>query len=744
MSRELVRRAICRWCHECCRVAVHSIEGKLARIEEDHTDPRYDPAFQWTKACPRLAGAREYIYHPDRVRFPLKRAGERGENKWQQVSWEQALDEIAAKLDGIKEKYGPESLMITSGTGRTTMWSRIRFSNLFGSPNYVGQGSVCYGPRLARATAMLGWMLGLRPRIRITPDANGKPMTKCVFVIGANDAQSFPRSWKLFLDAKRAGVKIIVVDPVKTRTAELADIWLQPRPGTDTALLLSMIHTIIEDKLYDKEFVGTWCYGFEKVAERAQEYPLDKAAKITWVPEKDIRKAAHMYALERPGVNLLGLGLEHSEDNQGAIQANIILSAILGNIDVEGGDYIGGPVDCISDEELELNDKLSSEQKRKQIGADRFKLLTFPGRELISEHSRTFWGRECTLRSYANFPLVLRAAVTGKPYPIRAGITTFSNPMVTQANVKLVYEALKSLDLYVVNDFWLTPSALLADYVLPTACWLERPQLEPAPGMNVIVGGEAALPAVVPNEHEYWTDYEFFRGLGMRLGQEEYWPWQTLEDVSDFRLAPLGITFSQFMSERDGLYFPPDQHRKFEKMGGFGTRTRRLELYSTVSEQLGYDPLPQFIEPKESPISTPGLAEEYPYILITGGRFQPYFHSEHRQVESIRKRRREPQVQLHPNTAQHLGINNGDWVWLETPRGKVKQKCLCFKGIHPQVVHAEHGWWFPELPGEEPTLGGVWESNVNVLTDDDPERCNPQSGGWPLRTSLCKVYKAEE
>jgi anaerobic selenocysteine-containing dehydrogenase len=195
------------------------------------------------------------------------------------------------------------------------------------------------------------------------------------------------------------------------------------------------------------------------------------------------------------------------------------------------------------------------------------------------------------------------------------------------------------------------------------------------------------------------------------------------------------------MDKKDGIDFPPDEYKKYESMGGFGTPTGKVELYSTIFEKWGYDPLPHYEEPKESPLSTPELAKEYPLMLITGGRFQPYFHSEHRQIESIRKRRPEPLVQIHPETAKKLGIEDGDWVWIETPRGRVRQKCTYFDGIHPQVVHGEHGWWFPEIPGEAPWLGGVWESNINVVVDDDPNRCNPISGGWPLKTALCKVYK---
>jgi anaerobic selenocysteine-containing dehydrogenase len=194
---------------------------------------------------------------------------------------------------------------------------------------------------------------------------------------------------------------------------------------------------------------------------------------------------------------------------------------------------------------------------------------------------------------------------------------------------------------------------------------------------------------------------------------------------------------------KGGYYFPKPEYKKYERMGGFATPTGKCELYSTIFEKLGYDPLPRYKESFESPFSRPDLAEKYPLILITGGRFLPYFHSEHRQIESIRRRRPDPVVQVHPETARKMDIQDGDWIWIETQRGRIRMKCQYFDGIEPRVVHAEHGWWFPELPGEEPWLHGVWESNVNVLTEDAPELCNKLSGGWPLKTGLCKVYKVK-
>jgi anaerobic selenocysteine-containing dehydrogenase len=316
--------------------------------------------------------------------------------------------------------------------------------------------------------------------------------------------------------------------------------------------------------------------------------------------------------------------------------------------------------------------------------------------------------------------------------------------MTHMANTHVVYQALKSLDLYVVKDFWLTPSAQLADYVLPSSAWIERINAEPQGVGGFIVVGEVGLPPKVPGEHEYWTEYEFYRGLGIRLGQEEYWHGETLETFYSNRYQrKMGITYDEFMEKEDGVYLGPEEFNKYEKMGGFSTATGKLELSSKIFETLGYDPLPQHKEPKESPYSTPELAKEYPLMLITGGRIYGYYHSEHRQIESIRQRYPDPRIQINPETAQKLGVDDGDWVWIESLRGVIRMKAQYFEGINPQVVHCEHSWWFPERPGHEPWLRGVWESSVNVLTDDEPERCNVRGGGWPLKTALVKVSKCK-
>ncbi|MFC1814540.1 molybdopterin-dependent oxidoreductase, partial [Thermodesulfobacteriota bacterium] len=605
------------------------------------------------------------------------------------------------------------------------------------SPNHAGQGHICYGEKVAVCTALWGWFSYSYASDQLSADN--------LVLWGIAVEVSRPKVWRWVRDIKKKGGKLIVVDPRRTESADIADIYLPVRPGTDCALALGMINIIIGEGLYDKEFVDKWCYGFESLRKRAEEYPVSKVAEITGLPARKIEAAARMYGRIKPWAIVQGMGTEELGNNAEFIHAQHILPAITGNINIPGGEVISGPhPKLITEAEMELQDLLPNEQKMKQLGSDRFKLFTWPGYDLIQENVRRVWGKNsgCAANQcLASAPLLYRAILTREPYPVRAVLTIASNPMVTQANTKLVYQALKMLDLYVVADFWMTPSAELADYVLPAASWMERPVLWTSNGnSNTIVGGEQALPASIPGEYDHRTDYEFLRGLGIRLGQEKYWPWKTLEEVYDYRLKPLGLTFKEFMA-KGGRDFPPIEFSIHEKRG-FGTPTGKIELYSVILEKLGYDPLPFYQEPAESPVSSPELAREYPLTLITR-REMPFFHSEHRQIDSLRRRHPEPFVQIHPETAGELGIADGDWVWIETKLGKMRQKCQYFNGMGPDIVSAEHGWWFPELPGEEPWLHGVWESNLNVCVNDAPEILNTKLGSWPLRPSLCKVYKVK-
>ncbi len=732
-----VKKSGCAFCAGNCGVLVSVKDGKVTRIvgNKEHQ-------LTLGNVCERVGYASRWLYHPDQLMHPLKRAGNRGENKWQRIEWEQAFDEIADKLRDIKKKYGPESLVVTEGTYRSGMfWMRTRFCSLFGNPQNVAHaGVICFLNCYAINMTMLGSCCSL-----VANTAH----TNCAVIWGQNAANSFPRTMASI--KRRRGdenFKIIVIDPRKTRTSDLADIWLQLRPGTDTALALGWLNVIINEELYDEEFVSKWTSGFDKLVQRVQEYTPQKVAEITGLDEDEIIASARMYATARPACIVRGVAADQIGRNASRVeQARVTLRAITGNLDVRGGDLIpdiGPEIDgkvFRREVMLELTDKIPREKRSRQIGADRFKVMSWQGYELTSKHYEKSAGLPEPVghRLAASPPLTWRAILTGQPYPVKAMITWGSNPLLWAGNTKLVYEALKSqnLDLHVVMDFWKTPTAELADYILPVSSWMERPLCSTFEDLSDVVfgGGRAVQPL-----GERKDDYSIWRELGIRLGQEKHWPWETIEEAIQYQLEPLGISYDEFVNA--GFIRGKRKYRKYEEHG-FPTSTGKVELYSKVLEQLGYDPLPFYEEPPESPISTPEIAREYPLILNTGGRFMPMFHSEHRQWGiGMRERHPDPLTDIHPDTAQKLGISDGDWVYIETRRGRIKQKAHLNSGILHNVVNVEASWWFPEMDGAEPSLHGLWESNANVLTLDDPDSCDPLTGGWCNRALLCRVYKA--
>jgi anaerobic selenocysteine-containing dehydrogenase len=284
------------------------------------------------------------------------------------------------------------------------------------------------------------------------------------------------------------------------------------------------------------------------------------------------------------------------------------------------------------------------------------------------------------------------------------------------------------VDFMAVSDFFITPTAELAEIVLPSATWLEMDYIGDfwkrhgylLPRRKVVQVGECR------------SDHEMLNDLAHRVGQGEHW-WDNFEQALDWILAPMGITWKDF-KKMD--HIRGERVEQKYNLKGFSTPTRKFELYSTLLEKWGYDPLPQYREPLESPYSKPEWGERYPYILITGRRLPGFFHSENRQLPWARELHRDPVVEIHPDTAKKEGIREGDWVVIESPRGKVRQRAKIFEGMDPRVVSAEHAWWFPErkAPGH-----GWDESNINILTDNAYENCDPAMGATHIRTLLCRI-----
>ncbi len=693
---DAVVKSHCRMCHGGCGVLVYTKNGKVAKIAGDPHCP-----INHGTLCSKGIASAQLAYHPDRLTYPVRRIGEKGSGKWERISWDEALDSIAERILYYKENFGAESVVMGYGTGRENEAVIYRFANLLGTPNVLTAGHFCYGPRIATSIITCG----------SNPIVDYENYPKCIMVWGNNIVISNPDEYKgePFSVALDKGAKLIVVDPRLTRIAARADIWLQLRPGTDTALALGMLHVIINEELYDTEFVKNHVHGWEPFVERVKEYPLNKVEEITWVPREKIREAARLFTVTKPAGLQWGVAIEQQincADNDRILMA---LMGITGNIDVPGGQVLFRTPKVRNVGQFGAHKELPKEQAAKRLGGDRFRLA---GNFAI-----------------INPKCVWDAILEEKPYPVKMLFFVSSNPVMTRANAREVYRALEKVEFMVVSDFFLTPTAELAEIVLPTATWLEMDYIGDfwkrhgyiLPRRKVIQVGECR------------SDQDMLNDLAHRVGQGEYW-WDTFEEGLDYILEPMGIKWQDF-KKMD--YIRGELKYQKYKEKGFSTPTKKFELYSTLLEKWGYDPLPQYREPPESPYSKPEVFKEYPYILITGRRLPGFFHTENRQVPWLRELHREPIVEIHPETAKKEGISEGDWVFIESPRGKVKQRAKIFKGIDPRVVSAEHAWWFPEK--KDPKHG--WdEANINVLTDNAYEACDPAMGATHVRTLLCKIY----
>lgn len=687
-------KTVCRSCHGGCGVIVHVKDGKAIKIEGDPDSP-----ISRGSLCTKGLSILQLAYHPERILYPMKKEN----GTWKRITWDEALDTVANKFKEVIRDYGPESIVIGQGTGRDYESHLYRFANLLGTPNVLTAGHMCYVSRVGATLITCGNL----------PVADYRGNPKCIVMWACNPQWTNPDEYKGidFWDAYKKGAKLIVIDPRKGFLAKRADLWLQLRPGTDGALAIGFLKVIIEEGLYDKEFVENYIHGWDAFKERILNYSLDWVETVTWVKKGLIVQAAKMYATTKPAALHWGVPTEQTINCTDCTRLLTGLMAITGNLDAPGGNVFYVPPNVRKVSDFACHKELPPEQAKKRLGGDQYKLASRVA--LITP--KVAW----------------EAILTGKPYPLKAGLLCGTNPVVTRANAKEAYEALKKLEFLVVIDFFLTPTAELADIFLPAGTWLEQNHVAD----NWKRHGFVLARQKAVEIGEAWQDHKIFMELGKRMGQK--W-WDTVEDALDYLLEPAGLTWEEF--KKIGYLQGKMEYYKYREKG-FSTPTGKVELYSTILEKWGRDPLPKYTEPPESPLSRPDLLERYPYILNAGLRTPTFFHSANRQIPWLREIRPDPIVEIHPETAQREGIQEGMWVWIESPRGKVKMKAKLNDGIHPQVVVAEHGWWFPEI--KDPGHG--WDiSNINILTDNSHESMDPVMGATNLRVLLCNISPCKE
>jgi len=679
--------------HGGCGILAHVENGRITKIEGNPDSP-----LNRGTICAKGLAQIEKLNHPDRIKYPMKRKGERGKGKWERISWDEALGTIAEKISEIIKEDGPRAISFAQGTPKgLELFLLIRLANLLNIPNISTPGNVCHMPRETASTLTCGFFP--------IPDYDHPPA--CVVVWGSNLFQTNEEGI-LGSQLKRAldhGAKLIVIDPRKTAVASRADLWLQPRPGTDLALALGILRAIVDKDLYERAFVEGWTKGFPELKEHLQQYPLEKVSDITWISKEKIIEMAHLFSQTKPASIQWGNALEHNPSSFQCARALLILMAITGNLDTPGGNVNRPGPPIMRPGELVQIKKFPD--KKEKILSPEFRLSTMMG--------------------FVPSQLIVKAILTEKPYPIRMMYIQGGNPLLSYANSMETFEAMKKLHFLAVSEIFLTPTAQLADIVLPAATNFEFDDIG---HFGLPHGFILARPKIVEPMGESWPDSKILNELGKRLGYGQYF-WKDMRECLDEILNPVGMTYDDFKSI--GILKGKWEYRGYEKKG-FNTPSGKVEIYSQQLKEWEYDPLPNYQDLPESP-----LLKEYP-LIFTSAKDPFYFHSAYRNISSLRKLSPEPIVLIHPDTAAHLGIDEGDWVSVETKQGTIRQKAKLNTEIDPRVVVISFGWWFPERNDLE--LSGWKESNLNILTNNDPPY-DPAIGSTSLRAVPCRISKSQ-
>ena len=680
MSTQKVFQTICGFCHVNCGMEVYLKDGVIEKIKGNPKHPA-----NRGKLCIKGPAIKELVYSPNRLKYPLKKTS----SGFEEISWEEALERIASRLTEIKDKYGPHTLVRYSGAP-VTEENRDGFNQFlaaYGSPNYTSPGHLCSMPRRLALNLVYGE--------RTNPDYEN---TNCMIVWGSNptDSMNFAEGTRYSSldrpvhEAKSRGAKLIVIDPRYTELAGIADEFIQINPGTDAALALAMLHVIINEGIYDKEFVTNWTVGFEELKKHVQAFTPQWAAKITWVDADKITEIAKIYATNKPASIREGNGLDQHTNVVESVRLTGMLTAITGNLDVSGGNVFFP--------QTKLAPCPSFRPGGERLGADKYPL--------------------CAL---APFPAIVDAILTGKPYKPRALIVYHGNPLLINANENRIRRALEKLDFIVVYDVFMSATAELADIVLPDASELERFGYKTFSSSKgaVVALRQKVIEPIGESRPVFEVEYE----LARRMGLDKSYPWKTTEEWIEYKLKPTGISLEDLKKQPVIYSTAPMEYRKYLK-AGFNTPSRKVEFYSERLKSFGYEPLPTYRKPAETP------TDDYPLIATTR-RPGNYVHTRFRNLPMLHKKQPDPFVRLHPQDAEVREIEEGSLTLVESPQGSIQVKAKVTPEVRPGLIIIDFGW------------GNPWDqgANVNVLTRDD-ER-DPVCCATPNRRFICQLKKAE-
>ena len=664
-------------------------DGRAVKLAGDAVHP-----FTHGGLCAKVNHYLDRVYGEERLLYPLRRTGPKGEGRFERVSWEEALGEIAGRLRQIVAEDGgqavlPYSYMGTQGLVQGQSIDRRFFARL-GATRL--ERAICASTGSSGAAVTMGTNQGILP----------EDIAHARFIVlwGTNTVVTNLHLWRFVRQAKEAGATVVVIDPVKTRTAEAADWHVRPLPGTDAALALGMMHVIVAEGLHDADYVERYTTGFDRLCERLRDYPPERAAELTGLAAEEIVRLARAYAAGSPSLIRTLVGMEHRAHGGMAFRTISCLPALTGAWRQRGGGL------------LFLTAGLHFEALNAEA-------LGMP--ELEDESIRT-----------VNMVQVGRALTdsTLKP-PIRALLVHSSNPAAIAPNQNLVLEGLRREDLFtVVHEQVLTDTARHADYVLPATTQVEHLDLVFSWGHEYLT---LNLPAIEP-VGEAIPNTELFRRLARAMGFTEAYFEDTDLDLVQLALASghphlEGITFESLLRDGWARLKVPEGWTPYAE-GGFPTPSGRAEFYSERVARSGEDPLPGFEPSPESSAGNPALAARYPLALVTGKSALHFLNSSYSGLERHRKAEVEPKLDLSEVDAAARGVADGEMVRVHNDRGSVSVRARVGDRVRPGVCAMPSGWWASLSPGG---------SSANALTRDG---LADLGGGGDFHDTLVEVSPA--
>jgi anaerobic selenocysteine-containing dehydrogenase len=777
-------RTYCPMSKSRCGVIASVENGRFVKLEPDPLHPNRG-------ICVKGESAPQMVYDPLRLKYPLRRTRPKTADDpgWVRVGWDEALSEITSRLKSLQAQHGAESVFFYRGAagGSSALEYEpfmIRFASVFGSPNTVSTGHICNWHKDSGSLYTYGSGIP-------APDFEN---SACILLWGHNPNASWPTQAMRISRAVNRGAKLIVIDPRAIPLTKKAALWLPVRPGSDGLLALSFLYVMLEEQLYDTGFLHRWTNGgllisseaggpltsemlspdtkpgqfvvwneqsaepafydpktftndpagaraafggsykirladgrevnarpaFDLFQERIRGYAPEKTAARTGIAPEIVRKAVRLFTATKPNCYYTYNGIEQHANSMQINRAVCLFYALTGNLDRRGGN-VRFPKPPAND--VEGRNLLSPEQTKKRLG--------FAARPL----GPTNTGKVQAYEAY-------KAILTGKPYPVRGFLSFGGDIILSNGDTEMGKRALQSLDLYVQTEFYETPPARYADFLLPASTpwesWNVRTSFEQGPETSTYMQYRSQL---IPPQHDSRPDLEIIFDLAARMGfGEKFWGGD-LKRAFDYILEPTGVTLAELKRQPGGITVPMEvKYQKYLK-NGFKTPSGKVEIYSVTFAEHGYDPLPGFVMPEE--IFGAETLRNFPFTLTTAKSIN-FCHGQHRSVPSLRRKIPEPFAEINAQDAQSCGIRDGEMIRVETAVSAITLKAVLNSQLPQKVVRVMHGWWQGcpelELPAYDPFSSAG--ANVNLIMKNDI--IDPITGSVPHRSYPCRIARVAD